>query len=135
MSALMTARCVGWKVTVPPGAYFLGDPCYAVPSDLWDDLLASCAVFENPVGTVADCQVLAFGTRWGDGVYCDDEGGRYPVDAGLIGLTPTGLAAQRPDYDQLPSKGRIVSFTHATHCTCNPEGRLTFGPYCIDTNK
>jgi len=131
----MSFRSQGWTATVPAGTYFLGDPCYAVPSHLWEALLDSCSVFEQPVGTVAGAQVLAFGTRWGDGTYDDGEGGSYPVDAGLIGLTPISLAAQHPDYDQLPSMGRIVTFTHEARCSCNPDGKLTFGRYCINTDE
>jgi hypothetical protein len=39
-------------VVVPAGQYVLGDPCYAVPDDKWDELLDSCNYFENPVGHI-----------------------------------------------------------------------------------
>ena len=31
----MTVTAKAWTVTVPAGRYFLGDPCYAVPSEYW----------------------------------------------------------------------------------------------------
>lgn len=135
MSAAMTFKPRGWTATVPAGLYFLGDPCYAVPSHLWSELLASCEVFETPVGTVAGVQVLAFGTQWGDGTFEDNQGISYPVDAGLIGLTPISLAQQRPDFNELTNMGRIVNFAQTTQCECDAKGRLSFGPYCINTDE
>ena len=44
MSAEMTFESQGWTAKVPAGSYFLGDPCYAVPSHLWNELLDSCEV-------------------------------------------------------------------------------------------
>ena len=128
----MSATSLGWKVTVQPGTYFLGDPCYAVPSKKWSDLLGSCNFFANPVGTIDGFQVLAFGTQWGDGTYSDGQGGSYPVDAGLIGLTPINLASTRPDYWALSNMGRIVTFTDATQCR-SENGKLQFGGFCINT--
>ena len=130
----MTATSLGWKVTVPAGAYFLGDPCYAVPSEMWDDLLSSCDVFKKPVGIVSGIEVLAFGTHFGDGTYSDGQGGSYPVDAGLIGLTPIKLASTHPDYWALSNMGRIVTFTDATLCTSDGR-KLQFGSFCINTTK
>ena len=135
MSAEMVASSLGWSVSVPAGTYFLGDPCYAVPSEMWDDLLASCDFFKLPVGTVRRTQVLAFGTRWGDGTYTDGEGNSYPVDAGLIGLTPIALASARLDSWGLSSMGRIVTFVSATRCTSDNAGLLVFGRICINTDE
>ena len=56
----MTYKSLGWHATVPAGAYFLGDPCYAVPGGAWDALLQTCDVFTTPVGTVLGHDVLAF---------------------------------------------------------------------------
>ena len=119
-----------FEVKVPPGKYWLGDPCYAVPSDLWMDLLNSCKFFEHPIGKVeADGkvhEVLAFGTAYGDGVYNDQFGNEFPVDAGLIGLTPVELCKDEP-FGAL-----LVEFTTETTCSCY-EGILTFGDHEIHT--
>ncbi len=130
----MTVTAKAWTVTVPAGRYFLGDPCYAVPNEYWMPLLESCEVFEgSPVGQANGLQVLAFGTVWGDGTYYDQHGASYPVDAGLIGLTPIALAQQHNDFEQLEGLGCIVNFDSPTTCT-KAEGVLTFGPFSIDTD-
>jgi hypothetical protein len=124
-------RKVGHTVSVPAGKYWLGDPCYAVPDHLWHDLLDSSYCFENPIGKVkADDgkvhRVLAFGTAYGDGVYADQFGNQFPVDAGLIGLTPVGLA------EGVPFGATLVEFTYETVCMAQ-DGVMQFGKYKINT--
>ena len=131
----MTYKCLGWHATVPAGAYFLGDPCYAVPGGAWGALLQTCDVFTTPVGTVLGHEVLAFGTQWGDGEYTDQHGHKYCVDAGLIGLTPIALARQCSDFARLARLGQLVEFENTALCKSNGKGLLTFGGYLIDTNS
>jgi len=121
----------GEYVSVPAGRYWLCDPCYAVPSNLWNDLLDSNNCFDNPVGKVKASDgniyhVLAFGTAYGDGVYADQFGNQFPVDAGLIGLTPVGLA------ESVPFGATLVEFTHDTTCWGHA-GVMDFGKHKINT--
>lgn len=126
-----------FEVTVPAGEYFLGDPCYAVPDEDWMPLLESCGYFAadkanpngSPVGEVRGFKVLSFGTKWGDGVYPDQFGNAYPVDAGMIGLTPVGLIKDRDYANRL---GQFVTFDRDTTCY-DEDGILHFGKYRIDT--
>jgi hypothetical protein len=119
-----------YTVKVPAGKYWLGDPCYSVPSELWGPLLDSCETFNLPIGAVTKdgqkYQVLAFGTAYGDGCYRDQFDNSFPVDAGLIGLTPVGLA------DDHPFGSTLVEFAEDTECLCY-EGILQFGPHTINT--
>ena len=114
------------KVIVPAGSYWLGDPCYSVPNDLWDDVLDSSGFFNKPIGTVAGFNVLAFRTAYGDGVYRDQHDNDYPVDAGLIGLTPVELAGHNP------FGSHRVTFYRDTECT-GYDGVMQFGDYKINT--
>ena len=120
-------------VVVPAGQYVLGDPCYAVPNDDWDELLASCDYFRNPIGLVRDglqtFYVLGFSTRWGDGEYLGSNGMSYPVDAGLIGLVPVEMVNDLESHYQ-----NIVTFTKDTVCSYNGSGRLVFGGISIETD-
>jgi hypothetical protein len=123
-------------VIVPAGQYVLGDPCYAVPDDNWDELLESCNYFENPVGHIRlddfhmnKTFILAFRTRWGDGEYWGSNGMSYPVDAGLIGLVPVDIAKDLESHYQ-----NIVTFKQDTVCSYNGSGRLVFGGISIETD-
>jgi hypothetical protein len=122
------------EVTVPAGQYVLGDPCYAVPYEDWDDLLASCNYFQNPIGLITKdftkkFFVLGFSTRWGDGCYAGSDGKEYPVDAGLIGLVPIELVEDLSEH-----YGNIVTFNKETICSSNGDGKLRFGGIVIDTD-
>lgn len=122
------------EVTVPAGKYVLGDPCYAVPDDCWDDLLESCDYFRSPIGHITldytkKFQVLGFGTRWGDGCYAGSDGKSYPVDAGLIGLVPIELVENILEHSDY-----IVTFKKNTVCRSDGDGKLYFGSIVIDTD-
>lgn len=119
------------SVIVPKGTYYLGDPCYSVPDELWDELLQDSDYFNKPSGTVAGHTVYAFGTKYGDGVYQDKRGREYPVDAGLIGLVPEALATKEMPLDL--DFAHLIRFDHPTICSDN-DGVLKFGHIIIDTN-
>lgn len=116
-------------LTVPAGKYYLGDPCYTVPTELWDELLDSCDCFNYETGKVNGYTVYAFGTAYGDGVYLGSDGHEYPVDAGLIGLVPVELNP-KPMYAADPFT--VVEFDVDTLCF-NQGGYMTFGNISIDT--
>ena len=73
-----------------PGTYYVGDLCYIMHPQ-WKEVCDLMFATEN--NSVLDGEFnLANGVRfavqstaYGDGVYYDDEGCEYPVDAGLIG--------------------------------------------------
>lgn len=131
-----------FNVQVPAGAYYVGDPCYAFDGEQWDALLESNDVFDTPVGTLVvphptkpgktrTVHVVAFGTMHGDGLYSDDKGREYGVDAGLIGLVPAWFAAA--NAERLPADATFVVFHKATDCTAEG-GLLTFGNIAIHTD-
>ena len=75
----------------PAGKYYVGDLCY-VMHDEWDEV---CGLFfkgrddhgcNQGVLELKDGRKFAsFNTKYGDGVYFDQDGEEYGVDAGLIG--------------------------------------------------
>jgi hypothetical protein len=122
------------EVIVPKGNYVIGDPCYAVPDEDWDDLLSSCNYFQSPIGYVRrgfkdKVFVLAFGTKWGDGCYLGSDGHEYGVDAGLLGLVPVELLEDISQHD-----GIIVNFPKDALCIDDGSGKLRFGHITIDTD-
>lgn len=121
-------------IRVPAGTYVLGDPCYAVPDELWDAACDASQCFRRPTARVSyegtEYVVLGFITAYGDGMYKGSNGRTYPVDAGLIGLVPIGLC--RDEAERRPAD--VVTFAKSTLCT-NTGGRMTFGEIVIDTTE
>ena len=131
MSLMKELKPAEIKVLVPAGEYFLCDPCYSVPKEHWHQLLHTCDFFNRPVGTMTVDEeiysILGFRTTSGDGIYRDQYGFSYPVDAGLIGLTPASIGEDPGDF------GQLIKFERDIICTDN-NGDLRFGKYRINTN-
>jgi hypothetical protein len=130
---------------VPPGEYFLGDPCYAL-GHRWDDVLAlhwaedttcndgSCKPFYRLDGH----DVVEFHTMHGDGGYYDQYGHEYYVDSGTLGLVPVELIDfEKSTREYLDRCGQIVTFTEPAGCFTagrGGDGKLRFGEYIINTD-
>ena len=81
--------------TLPAGTYWIGDPCYFVPNELWMEYLeANNGVDQERMAFDIDGltvqlsdgrHVASHCTAWGDGLYKGSDGFEYGVDAGLLG--------------------------------------------------
>ena len=118
---------------LPAGTYYVGDLCYAIGSR-WDDFCDRTIVGPNclsGVFTLADSTVVAtYGTAYGDGVYLDDEGREYPVDAGLIGCVLMSSIDKGIDIDGL---GHAITFDSDFEVSSDG-GYIRFGHISIDTD-
>lgn len=129
-------------VRVPPGRYFLGDPCYPVR---YEDRRA---VYEDADGGwdnddfvlvfPGGHQVLQAPTQWGDGTYFGTDGVVYAVDSGTLGLVPEALfdteTINKPGRVPLERLGRIVDLTEATLAR-REKGVFRLGNIVIDTRE
>lgn len=125
------------EFVMPAGTYYVGDPCYAI-RDKWDSLLnhTECNFFEaggNGAALIFEGHpVCAFGTAYGDGTYRDDNGNRYGVDAGLLGV----VAAELVDNERAWELGRKVEFKHNFTCLVVEQGdshKICLGSIAIET--
>jgi hypothetical protein len=115
-----------------PGRYWIGDPCYIVPDESWQELLDSSEFLEMP-GKVGEVDVVAFGTAYGDRVYSDQDGMEYPVDAGLIGIVDLDEAEKAGWAPPRADLGHVIEFKDSFLAYCE-DGKIYFGRICIDTN-
>lgn len=99
------------SISMPPGDYWVGDNCYAVPNERWMEwleaanyesadrfLLAELSLPDHAPGWGEQFSVAAVHTAYGDGTYFDQEGRGYPVDAGMIGVVPVEIATEEPGW-------------------------------------
>ena len=102
---------------MPAGTYYVGDLCYVMGPE-WDEV-CDLTIDRNTNRcidgefTLRDGRRFAvYSTAFGDGLYLDQHGNEYPVDAGLIGcirvddITRVGADA-RPNFGDL---GRAFEF-------------------------
>ena len=118
------------SAVLPAGQYIVGDPCYAVEDQgLWMSLLESADFETNPDIYEAQHkqhQFTAVSTLHGDGLYYDEQGRSYGVDAGLIGVTPA------PNATTAPHGTNLVHFDQPFQVS-QEGGVITIGNLIIDT--
>lgn len=124
--------------TMPAGDYYVGDLCYVLHAE-WDEVCE--LLFEGRtdhgcnegVFNLKDGRAFAiFNTAYGDGVYEDNFGAPYMVDAGSIGCVKLSDIDQN-HQDNFLTGGHIVGFDNDFEV--DSDGALmTFGHIRIDTD-
>ena len=74
-------------VKLKAGAYYIGDPCYIFDKS-WGDILDITDYFQYESNTINGMECFIHSTSYGDGIYYDNFGKAYAVDAGVIGCLP-----------------------------------------------
>jgi hypothetical protein len=91
MKELEKARESGEEVTFGPGVYWLGDICYVLRDDIYDDVWGKQYHYEEGTFEFEGKEFAVAGTAYGDGAYRGSNGELYGVDAGVIGIVPDEL--------------------------------------------
>lgn len=116
------------------GLYYVGDPCYIFDKS-WDKVLEETEYFENDNLLFGE-NFAGGGTTHGDGIYFDDSGNKYFVDAGLIACLPVSLLEIDKVYSiEDVQKGdgfHIIDFKEDFEAYCD-NGYFEFGHISIDT--
>ena len=128
-------------MTMPAGRYYIGDLCYVMSDDEWDEFCSltikgnRCidGEFNMPDGR----RFATYGTAWGDGVYYDYYGNSYSVDAGLIGCILVSDIKEK--LDDISDLGNVIDF-QASFVTSGGRGEpdwngvIQFGKIMIETD-
>jgi hypothetical protein len=117
---------------LPAGKYYIGDPCYVFNDKTWDhlnevhwDSMSTGEIFEHGGG-----QVWMHTTKFGDGVYDDQNGTEYGVDSGLIGIVPIALIEDPAGEEN----GTILEFARGVTVSYD-NGTFYIGNITIKTNS
>ena len=127
---------------MPKGKYYIGDLCYVMDDAEWFEF---CGI------TIKGTQVLdgefqlkdgrcfaSYSTAFGDGVYHDQYGYSYSVDAGLIGcIKLEDIRSEK--CENLLDLGVIIEFNNSFATSGGRgdegwEGLIQFGHIMIETN-
>jgi hypothetical protein len=117
------------------GKYYVGDLCY-VMSESWDEVCSlitkrtQSRILEGEFNLKDGRRFAVYSTKYGDGTYYDGEGGRYFVDAGVIGciLESDIVANERNDVDG----GNVIVFKEDFNTSSDGEN-ITIGNVTILT--
>lgn len=122
-----------------PGYYYIGDPCYPF-EESWDELLEKTEYFENEEQNFKGYPIAVDRTAYGDGVYTDNYGREYDVDAGVIGIIPVELISideRGFSKSQIENHSgmHIVYFDKPFTVETDDEGNFKFGDIEINTKE
>lgn len=78
--------------TVPAGTYYIGDLCYALGDDVYDNIFGGTGYEPGIYEEKGSSRVfLVSRTAWGDGEYKGSDGNKFGVDAAIIGICSQNL--------------------------------------------
>lgn len=120
---------------MPAGQYYIGDLCYVMSDAEWDDF---CSITIQGHRCLSGEFVLNDGrrfatyqTKYGDGLYKDQFGNQYGVDAGLIGcIRIDDIRVEKYNIKEL---GSIVEFKTDFVTSCEDDV-IKIGHVMIDTD-
>ena len=113
-----------FKATFGPGKYFIGDICYALPDEVYDNVWGKKYKYED--GSYEAEGFAVHRTAYGDGCYHGSDGVDYAVDAGVLGITKID-DDQRYDNSTLNDLGKIVEVRESISIMCTePDCTFTF---------
>lgn len=101
------------NVVYPPGKYYIGDICYALPRTIYHGWWGKHHRFQ--IGTYVTEYKKVRGnfsmnyTSWGDGCYIDEiNGHKFMVDSGTIGIVSYELCSRKKIKDNILLANGIV---------------------------
>ena len=129
-------------MSMPEGKYYIGDLCYVMSDEEGEEFCSitidGMKVIDGEFQLKDGRRFATYGTAYGDGVYHDQYGHSYSVDAGLIGcIKVEDIRAEK--YENLLDLGSIMEFdksfvTSGGRNEEDWEGTIQFGHVMIETN-
>ena len=128
-------------MSMPAGKYYIGDLCYVMTDTEWEEFceitIKGNRCIDGEFQLSDGRQFATYGTAYGDGVYHDESGHTYSVDAGLIGCIL--ISDIKVDCENILDLGAIMEFdspfaTSGGRGEKDWEGQIQFGHVIIETN-
>jgi hypothetical protein len=130
-------------MSMPAGKYYIGDLCYVMTDEEWKEIcsitISGQKVIDGEFQLSDGRRFATYSTAFGDGVYHDQYGHSYSVDAGLIGCIKLEDIKYVDNYDQFLDLGAIMEFDNSFATSGGRgdegwEGLIQFGHVMIETN-
>jgi hypothetical protein len=113
--------------TLPPGKYYIGDPCYIFDAETWTRI---CDTFINgEIVEIDGVKCWSHGTMHGDGEFQDQNGNTFGIDSGMFAAVPIELINNPAGEDD----GAIIDAPSGLTVEYD-QGTFWFGSVCITTD-
>jgi hypothetical protein len=128
-------------MSMPAGKYYIGDLCYVMSNDEWKEFckitLTGSKVLDGELQMPDGRKFATYSTAFGDGVYFDQYGHSFSVDAGLIGCILESDIKE--PLDNILDLGAIIDFnepfvTSGGRGEKDWDGVIQFGTVMIETD-
>jgi len=134
------------KLSLPAGAYYIGDPCYILNSEVYDRILMPCAnraerngrdsyeFYSNPKNEYTQRGVV-MSTLEGDGNFASNIGFSFPVDSGQIACIDIACIGIDKRIKNCIDKKIVYLYTirKPFDCVRHDNGVLRFNSISINT--
>lgn len=102
------------ELVLPPGQYYISDPCYVLDDDIYDDVWGEEFKYECGayVRSGDKAGFMMAQTAHGDGTYLGSDGVNYYVDSGTIGVIASALCTKGTDGSKLFTFDKEVRLTY-----------------------
>lgn len=105
---------------IPAGTYYIGDLCYALSDDIYDNIFGGTGYCSGIYEEKATKRLfLVANTAYGDGEYPGSDGNNFAVDAGIIGICSASLV------EKSGRGGHMYTFKTPVRCKF-AAGRFSF---------
>jgi len=133
-----------YRITLPAGEYYVGDPSYICPCDIWQEILETTKQLTNHPQVFKSRVLFCHTTAYGDGRYENQARPEsYGVDSSTLGIVPMELVwkmnSEVPFDDScvftIKQLGSVITFEEDFEASVE-NGVFTFGDkVLIDTNE
>ena len=119
------------------GKYYVGDLCYVMSDEEWEQVCKITIVghkcIEGEFNLPDGRRFAMYNTKWGDGLYKDQNNHQYGVDSGTIGcIKVEDITSDKYGFG-FDDLGSVYEF-QTDFVTSKHEGVLQFGRIHIDTD-
>lgn len=135
------------KLSLPAGAYYIGDPCYILTAEIYDRILMPSAYeaernrrnsyefYSNPNNEYTQRGVV-MRTLHGDGCFTSNIGFTFPVDSGQIACIDIACIGIREGIHNCIDRRTVYLYTASKpfDCVRHDNGVLRFNSVSINTS-
>jgi hypothetical protein len=104
----------GFTFTLPAGTYYIGDLCYVLSDDIYDNIFGGTGYKSGIYEEKGTGRTFLVTRTWGDGNYRGSDGNDFIIDSSSIGICSASLMAK--------NDGGGHTYTFSTPVKCNFRG-------------
>lgn len=112
------------KAILPVGTYYIGDLCYALDDDLYENVFGPSYDAGLFISNLNPTHVFMMESTGGDGFFNGSDGKEYPVDSGTIGIASQAVLTKKKT--RFTEYGSLYTFKSPVHVNLQFDNKFIF---------